>query len=298
MDELGRQGVLDRERQWATPVAIATFAALGLLIVSTILISSVSGDGEAEILRTADAHSSDVTVSSICQAAGLALLILPLVYLFRAAQARSDRVRGQLIGLVVAAPLFLAGAALFNATATNEAASDFVTGKVSSDLSLREARGECRADRRDDETQFREDYRKGAAALGDCAREKVADDAAANAISDAPTRNIATGLSFGGRFGLAFALAYSCLWAMRVGLLTRFWGSLGIALGVAALLLLIQFTLLWFLYFGLLVAGWIPGGRPPAWAAGKAIPWPTPGEKAATELSPEPEDSENPTEKG
>ncbi len=56
------------------------------------------------------------------------------------------------------------------------------------------------------------------------------------------------------------------------------------ALGVAAFLLLIQFTLLWFLYFGLLVAGWIPGGRPPAWAAGEAIPWPTPGEKAAEEL--------------
>jgi hypothetical protein len=290
VDELSRQGVLDRERQWAMPVAIATFAALGLLIASAIVISSVSGDGEAEILRAAEAHSSDVTLSSIFQAAGLALLVLPLVYLFRAAQARNGKVRGQLIGLVVAAPLFLAGAALFNATATKEAASDFVAGKVSSDLSPGEARGECRGDRRDDETQFREDYGKGTAALGVCAREEVADDAASGAISDAGTRGLATGLSFGGRIGLAFALAYSCLWAMRSGLLTRFWGSLGIALGVAALLLLIQFTLLWFLYFGLLVAGWVPGGRPPAWAAGEAIPWPTPGEKAARELSSDTED--------
>ncbi len=85
---------------------------------------------------------------------------------------------------------------------------------------------------------------------------------------------------------------------MRTGLLTRFWGSLGIALGVAALLLLIQFTLLWFLYFGLLVLGWVPGGRPPAWAAGEAIPWPTPGEKAAAEISPKPEDPEDPTGTG
>ena len=28
----------------------------------------------------------------------------------------------------------------------------------------------------------------------------------------------------------------------------------------------------------------LPGGRPPAWAAGEAIPWPTPGEKAAADL--------------
>ena len=67
---------------------------------------------------------------------------------------------------------------------------------------------------------------------------------------------------------------------MRTGLLTRFWGSLGMALGVAALLLLVQFTMIWFIYFGLLLLGRLPGGRPPAWAAGEAIPWPTPGEKA------------------
>ena len=42
--------------------------------------------------------------------------------------------------------------------------------------------------------------------------------------------------------------------------------------------------MIWFLYFALLVAGWVPGGRPPAWAAGEAVPWPTPGEKAAAEL--------------
>lgn len=285
-----REAVLEREQRWAKPVAFATFAALGLLIASTIVVGSVGGDGEAEILRAADAHSSDVILSSILQAGGLALLVLPLVYLFRAAQARSDRVRGQLIGLVVAAPLFLATASVLNAVATKEAASDFVAGRASADLSVKEASGECRSDQRDEGSQFREDYGAGAAALGACARQKVADDEATNAVSDAPTRGVATGFGFGGRIGLAFALAYSCLWAMRVGLLTRFWGSLGIALGVAALLLLIQFTLLWFLYFGLLVAGWIPGGRPPAWAAGEAIPWPTPGEKAATELESKPED--------
>ena len=285
-----REAILERERRWAMPVALATFAALAMLIVSTIVVSSVSGDGEAEILRAADAHRSDIVLSSILQALGLALLVLPLVFLFRAAQARSERVRPQLIGLVVAAPLFLAGGALCNAIATNEAAKDFADGKASADLSVKEATRDCVSDRGDDKAQFREDFGSGRAAVGECASEKVEDDAATNAVADAGVRGLATGLSLGGRLGLAFALAYSCLWAMRTGLLTRFWGSLGMALGIAALLLLIQFTLLWFLYFALLAAGWVPGGRPPAWAAGEAIPWPTPGEKAAGELEPKPED--------
>jgi hypothetical protein len=294
----GREAILERERRWAMPVALATFVALAMLVVSTILIRSVSGDGEAEILRAADAHRSDIVLSGILQAVGLALLVFPLVYLFRAAQARSDRVRLQLIGLVVAAPLFLAGGALCNAVATNEAAKEFVDGKASADLSVKEATRECVSDRSDDKVQFREDFGSGRPALAECASERVEDDAATNAVADAGPRILATGLSLGGRFGLAFALAYSCLWAMRTGLLTRFWGSLGMALGIAALLLLIQFTLLWFLYFAFLAAGWVPGGRPPAWAAGEAIPWPTPGEKAADELGPQLEDPEDPTGTG
>ena len=82
------------------------------------------------------------------------------------------------------------------------------------------------------------------------------------------------------------ALVYSCLWGMRTGLLTRFWGALGMALGVGTLLGLLPFLLIWLVYFAFLVLGLVPGGRPPAWAAGEAIPWPTPGEKAAGELEP------------
>jgi hypothetical protein len=67
------------------------------------------------------------------------------------------------------------------------------------------------------------------------------------------------------------------------------------ALGIAALLGLIIFTLGWFIYFALLVIGKVPGGRPPAWAAGEAIPWPTPGEKAAAELQPSDPDSAEPS---
>jgi hypothetical protein len=45
--------------------------------------------------------------------------------------------------------------------------------------------------------------------------------------------------------------------------------------------------LIFFIYLGLLCIGRLPGGRPPAWEAGEAIPWPSPGEKAAKEMQPE-----------
>jgi hypothetical protein len=70
---------------------------------------------------------------------------------------------------------------------------------------------------------------------------------------------------------------------MRVGLLTRFWGSLGIALAAVSIFFF-QFALLWFVYLGLLLLGLVRGGRPPAWQSGEAEPWPTPGEKAAQQM--------------
>lgn len=283
----GRDEVLARERRWALPVGLTTLLAVALLVAAAIAIAPVKGDGDAEILRAADDHSSAVALSSALQAFAFLLLTAPLAYLFRAAAARSPRVRGQLIGLVVATPLFLCAASVLNAVATEEAASDFVAGRAGADLPAKQAGADCRSERRDDPDAFREEYGRAggaAGALSRCAEEAVADDAASDAIAAAPARGAATGFGFGGRIGLAFTLLYTCLWAMRTGLLTRFWGSLGMALGVAALLLLIQFTLIWFLYFGLLAAGWVPGGRPPAWAAGEAIPWPTPGERAAAEL--------------
>jgi len=77
-------------------------------------------------------------------------------------------------------------------------------------------------------------------------------------------------------------MIYTSLHAMRTGLLSRFWGSLGIALGAVSFIFF-QFTLLWFVYLALLLLGWLPGDKPPAWEAGEAVPWPSPGERMAGE---------------
>jgi hypothetical protein len=272
------------------PAGAATFVAVALLIGGAFVSGPIHGDDKAAILRAAHEHGSALIASGVMQAIGFALLVFPLVVLFRAVRARSDRVRVQLIGLIIAAPLFFAVATLANAPATKNAATQFVDGEAKATLTKPEAAKECRSDLQDKGAKdFGEEFEpaKGETALAACEVNKVENNEADNAISEQNLTDIAEGFSLGGRLGLAISLLYTCLFAMRVGLLTRFWGSLGMALGAAALLGLVLFLVIWFIYFGLLLLGRLPGGRPPAWAAGEAIPWPTPGEKAAAELEPE-----------
>ena len=77
--------------------------------------------------------------------------------------------------------------------------------------------------------------------------------------------------------GLGFVL--SSLNAMRVGLLTRFMGVLGIIVGLLFLFPLegqLPFVkIFWLLGIGALFFGRWPGGMPPAWVTGEAQPWPT-----------------------
>ena len=298
-----RQQILEWEGKWSVRTGIATFVAVIALVASAVIISSVNGTGDAEILTKAHEHGSDLAISAALQALGFVLLVAPLYFLFRAASSRSTQMRNQLIGLVIAAPLFFAASAILNAAATSEAADQYAAGEAKPTLTASEAADECKSDLKDKGAKkFGEEYDAGPTATKDCEETKLNDDAATNALSDSSFQGVAIGFGLGGRIGLAAVLLYTCLNAMRVGLLTRFWGALGMALGVAALLLLVQFSLIFFIYFALLLIGKLPGGRPPAWAAGEAVPWPTPGQKAAAELEPDPDvidvDPTDPTDPG
>ena len=81
-----------------------------------------------------------------------------------------------------------------------------------------------------------------------------------------------------GQLALAIGFALIALNAMRVGLLTRFAGVLGVIVGATLILPLDQFGLIrasWLAIAGVLILGRWPGGRPAAWATGEAVPWPT-----------------------
>lgn len=82
-----------------------------------------------------------------------------------------------------------------------------------------------------------------------------------------------------GVFALGFAFILMALNAMRVGLLTRFMGVLGIIVGglfiipLGASLPIVQ--AFWLTAIGALFLGYWPPGLPPAWVTGEAQPWPT-----------------------
>lgn len=255
--ESGKEAALAWEKRWATPAGLCALAAVAFVIGAIVVASNVvgSGDGDSELLRNAHAHEQAQMISSILQAIGVGLLAVPLYYLFRAARERSDAVRGQLVGVVIAAPLFLAALAILSGVSTLEAASDFVTKELPQLVA------------------------KGVGQNSDRANEVASD-----AIKDASLRSLAAGFGLGGQLGFVIAMVYTCLHAMRTGLLTRFWGSLGMALGAVSFIFF-QFALLWFLYLAVLFLGRVPGGKPPAWASGEAEPWPTPAEKAAAEMA-------------
>jgi hypothetical protein len=91
------------------------------------------------------------------------------------------------------------------------------------------------------------------------------------------------GLQYAGLLGsllLAVAFVLVSLRAMRVGLLTRFVGYLGIVAAAASILLVESLPaqviqIFWLASVAYLLAGRWPGGDPASWRTGEAEPWPT-----------------------
>jgi hypothetical protein len=90
-------------------------------------------------------------------------------------------------------------------------------------------------------------------------------------------------LQYGGLLGsllLAIAFVLIALNAMRVGLLTKMLGYVGMAAAAASLLLIgsapaLLIEVFWLLGTAYLLAGRWPSGDPPAWRSGEAVPWPS-----------------------
>lgn len=94
-----------------------------------------------------------------------------------------------------------------------------------------------------------------------------------------PSAALTAGLiAFIGRVALGLGIVLVALNAMRVGLLTRFMGMLGIMAGAFMAFPLVQLPIVqafWLIAVGVLFLGRFPSGTPPAWETGRAEPWPT-----------------------
>jgi hypothetical protein len=99
--------------------------------------------------------------------------------------------------------------------------------------------------------------------------------AAADDLSGGPVTVLTVGLSVAGTLALAFWFVIGSLNAMRIGLLTRFMGVLGVIIGPAFVLGFAPLVLtFWLVALGVLLLGRWPRGMPAAWVAGEAVSWP------------------------
>jgi hypothetical protein len=102
-------------------------------------------------------------------------------------------------------------------------------------------------------------------------------------------------LQYAGLLGsllLAIAFVLVTLNAMRVGLLTKFLGYLGMAAAAASLLLIgsapaLVIEVFWLLAVAYLLSGRWPSGDPLAWKTGQAVPWPSAAELRAQRQRPQ-----------
>jgi hypothetical protein len=83
------------------------------------------------------------------------------------------------------------------------------------------------------------------------------------------------------QLALALAIVMISINAMRVGLLSRFLGSLGVISGALFVLAFVPIPIVqvyWLAALALLFLGRSPSGTPPAWQSGEAMPWPSAAE--------------------
>ena len=282
--------ILARERPWLLRVGVAGILGGILALAGFILLqSAIGGDANFESLAEADKNSSTVWIAGVLTCIGYLLITAPLFFLFRAAQSRSERVKNQMVGLVLLGPLLLGISAPFISGGTQEAATSYLGGKVEPSKSANEIKEECTEEKADKSAEdFADEFPAvgGKSGLAACEDKKTEESKASQAIRDSTLLKIGQFAGLAGGLSLVVGLLYVGLWTMRTGLLSRFWGSLGMAVGFASIIGFSPLTFLWFIYVGILLAGILPSGRPPAWEAGEAIPWPTAGEKAAKEMEP------------
>jgi hypothetical protein len=325
---VGAQRIIERERRWAAPAAVAAVLTFALYVVSFIIdrTADLYADASEKLqLESLNDHAGTILFSSGVRAAAFLLLPIPILYLFRAAQARNPRVQAAMVGFVFIGPILFAAQGVVQAIGAGQAADDFVGLSPEEKRSYAELQGQVKRDpetidevtiytggeaptlevqQSDDSFYAVTDFGKQEekvvgglpAMLDDKGVDNETDDdpeaqpgdaQAAHITSESSTLQTAQAVLLPAVLGLIVMMIYVPLQAQRVGLLSRFFSSLGMALGASMVLLLpvaLLGVLVWTGYLGLLFVNRVPGGRPPAWDVGEAVPWPRPD---AREASPE-----------
>ena len=195
-------------------------AILGSLIFAAgVVVQQVgleSADTDVEQLDNFHDHATQLIAGQVLQGLGFALFAVTICVLFRASSGRAERMRRSCSLLaLIGPPLFLIGDDL-----------GFVRRQGH--------RGPVRRGAAGDRAAGATGGGRRAGASGGHARRGRGTRSRIEPRTLARTRRvirIGSGLRVTATLAIAFALIYTPLWAMRTGLLTRFWASLRMALG-------------------------------------------------------------------
>lgn len=314
---MSREQIIERERRFARPAAIAAFFAAALLIAGVVARLQLPNESSAgDQLIAFSTHHQAMTVSSTLEALGFVLASVPLVYLFLAAAARSPRVRPALVILCVLGPILFAVQTVLVSDALKSAGDDFAAQRSSEpkhDLKFLQSAIDSKpdsiakvtvyndADAAEVETSDGSFYSvafpasaeqplldkldKEGIDTSEDSGGKVGDAFANHLALDSSAYKTAGNLVLPAGLTMIFAVVYPALQAFRVGLITRMGSTMGAIAAAALIILPIAPALLgfWFSWLGLTFLGRAPRGRPAAWDAGVAIPWLRPGQEPAPE---------------
>jgi hypothetical protein len=295
-----RSELLESEKGLMRPAGIAALVGVLLFVASAFIQSSVGGDGvdtDAELLTQYADDGTTLLLGRIVFGLAFLCFTLPFYVLFRAAQARSDRVRNSFVAFCFIGPVLLAVQGPLLAAGYKDAGEKYVeqapaleAEQPAADETAKEEKAGAATETGAEETT---NATEATTATGSDEEDEDSDEEdtpeenlAEDLIDDSGTVGVAQPLLLPALLGMVTAMIFINLWALRTGLLTRFWGSLGIALG-AALILILPIALLgivvWMLALGMLLLGFGRRSRPPAWEAGVAMPWQKPGDQPPDE---------------
>jgi hypothetical protein len=276
---MNKQAALDFQDRWLRLAGV--FAIFGALLfgLSIVLSQVASGDNDAERLTSFHQHSQQLIISEgILVAVPFFLFTLPLWVLIRSVQFRTDRVRRWLAALAFIGPILFGISNLALVAGLDDVSGKFVDQAPAKAQAAEQhaAAAQSSAAKTAPKGKTPTTTTTTTTATPEQAAANAKDDFAKDLINDSSTLKTGAILRFVGLLAVVFAMVYFSLWAMRVGLLTRFWGTFGMAAGAS--LILVPFGVLlvafWFAVLGLMFVGRWVQPMPPAWAAGEAIPWP------------------------
>lgn len=224
-----------RQNPWVGGVAIASVAAsfAALIILVGSQTAGTRDNAAMRSLQQADRDAGPLWTAVGLRSFALAATVVVGLYLLRLIGAREPVPRVMRIFAVVAPVALIATTIASQVTLVDAAHTFFAHG----------ARTDARAkDLMTDTTAQR------GAALG----------------------TIAAALAFSVWFG------WTALAASRVGLMTKFMGYFGVGGAVASVIVPVAgqgMIIGWLGSAGILMLGWWPGGRGPAWTSGRVGPW-------------------------